>query len=105
MKLSAKQVVTFLIPYIDIAVAAFVAWALVHLHFLGIFHIDQNAAAKVISSSVVFGLTALLSWASHHFKWLPLANEALDRRALKKAHTRKKPVKHADPVDPVDPKE
>lgn len=74
--LTPAQVVAFLAPYIAVASGALASWLLVNLKFLGIFG-TQTTLAKDLSALGTFALVAGLTWASHHFHWVPLAKAAL----------------------------
>jgi hypothetical protein len=68
-RLPLNRVVAFAGPYISIASGAVASWLLVHVHLLGLFHLQKDGLATGIAQGVVFALTALLAWAGHS-KWL-----------------------------------
>lgn len=71
-KFTIAEVIAFLTPYASIAAGAVAAWLFVHVHFLGIFHFTQPGVAQTIASALVFGVSAVITWAAHNFHWLPL---------------------------------
>jgi len=68
-KVPLNRIVAFAGPYIAVLSGAIADWLVVHVHLLGLFHTSQTAIAGTLTQVVVFGLTALLTWAGHH-KWL-----------------------------------
>jgi hypothetical protein len=64
-----NRVIAFFGPYISIAAGAIASWLLVHVHLLGLFHLQPDGLSTAIAQGTVFLLTALLTWAGHS-KWL-----------------------------------
>lgn len=64
-----NRVIAFFGPYISIAAGALASWLLVHVHVLGLFHVQHDGLSTAIAQGSVFLLTALLAWAGHS-KWL-----------------------------------
>jgi hypothetical protein len=64
-----NRVIAFFGPYISIAAGALASWLLVHVHVLGLFHVQHDGLSTAIAQGAVFLLTALLAWAGHS-KWL-----------------------------------
>ena len=64
-----NRVIAFAGPYVAIISGALADWLLVHVHFLGIFHTSKSSITTWLTQGLVFGLTAILTWAGHH-KWL-----------------------------------
>ena len=67
--LTPNRIVAFLGPYVAIASGAIADWLLVHVHFLGLFHVGHSQVAGIIAQVAVFGLTALATLVLHN-KWL-----------------------------------
>jgi hypothetical protein len=57
-------VITRIIPPLAGALAT---WVLTNIHFLSIFHFQQDETAKAISELAVFGVTTAFAWLSAHF--------------------------------------
>ena len=64
-----NRIIAFFGPYISIAAGALASWLLVHVHVLGLFHLQHDGLSTAIAQGTVFLLTALLAWAGHS-KWL-----------------------------------
>lgn len=71
--LTVSQIVTFVLPYISVIAGALGAWLLVHVHLLGVLHLPQSSIVQTIASALVFAVTSAVTWAAHHFHWLPIA--------------------------------
>jgi hypothetical protein len=64
-----NRIIAFFGPYISIVAGALASWLLVHVHVLGLFHLQHDGLSTAIAQGTVFLLTALLSWAGSS-KWL-----------------------------------
>lgn len=64
-----NRLVAFAGPYISIAAGVLASWLLVHIHFLGLFHVQHDGLSTAIVQLVVFALTTGVTWAGHQ-KWL-----------------------------------
>jgi hypothetical protein len=64
-----NRIITFVGPYISVGAGAVASWLLVHIHFLGLFHLQADGLATGIAQGVVLVLTALLSWLGQQ-QWL-----------------------------------
>lgn len=81
---SIKAILAFISPYIAVGSGLFVSWLFVHVHWLGVFHINQSSAARVVAGAVVFTVTSGLTYAAAHFHWLPISFQALEQRQAAK---------------------
>ncbi len=64
-----NRIVAFVGPYVATLSGIAAAWLLVHVHFLGLFHLQQDGLATGIAQGVIFLLVTLITWLSHQ-KWL-----------------------------------
>lgn len=75
-KVTVQEILAFLAPYVAILAGAVTTWAFVHLHFLGVFHLDQGSVASTIAAAISFGVSAVIVWAAHNLHFLPIAQMA-----------------------------
>lgn len=64
-----NRIVAFIGPYVSVASGALASWLLVHVHALGLFHIQQDGLSTAIGQGSIFLVTAVLAWAGQS-KWL-----------------------------------
>lgn len=64
-----NRIVTFVGPYISLGSGAVASWLFVHVHLLGLFHLNSTGLATGIAQGVVLLLTAGLTWLGQQ-QWL-----------------------------------
>lgn len=64
-----NRIVTFAGPHISWLSGVIATWLLVHVHFLSLFHFQQDGLATGIAQGVVFVLVTAVTWLGHQ-KWI-----------------------------------
>lgn len=64
-----NRIIAFVGPYVSLGAGALASWLLVHVHLLGLFHLQQDGLATGIAQGTVLILTAVLSWLGQQ-QWL-----------------------------------
>jgi hypothetical protein len=64
-----NRIVAFFGPYIAIGSGILASWLLVHIHLLGLFHLQHDGLASAIAQGLTLLLVSLLTWAGQS-KWL-----------------------------------
>lgn len=67
----AQKVLAFVYPVIPVVSGAVASWLLVHVHFLGLFR-TASQVQELVSSAIVFAVTAAATWLSHDLHFLPI---------------------------------
>lgn len=72
--MSKKQIqvlIMMLTPYISAVAGAVATWAIVHLHFLALFHFNHDQAASALTNLVVFVIITGLTYLTAHTRLFP----------------------------------
>lgn len=64
-----NKVVAFAGPYVSVLAGIAATWLTVHVHVLSTFHVSKDQTAKAIIEILIFGITALVTYAGQHH-WL-----------------------------------
>lgn len=64
-----NRIVAFLGPHISWLAGLLATWLVVHVHFLGLFHVTGSRIAYVLAQLGTFAVVTLVTWLGHQ-KWL-----------------------------------